>query len=116
MSGPTPRFPHHAVAVASSLALIGSSAFAGGRPSETERSWFPEFSGGWAFAQSDTNDVLDDDFTLSGGALFWPQNWAGIGYNLEAGDGQFFVEAKYHRIETDARDLEFVPVNFGFRW
>lgn len=236
MSGPTPRFPHYAVAAASSLALIGSSAFAGGRPSETERNWFPEFSGGWAFAQSDTGDVLDDDFTLSGGALFWPRDWPagielkltyaafditdesidainaaiaqdpsnsgriddgdldtwqftingvwgpgsnengfyltggvgayfldaeltntqlvyyppfcdpwywwwcvpggfgpgsvvqasdsstefglnfGIGYHLEAGDGQFFVEAKYHRIETDARDLEFVPINFGFRW
>jgi len=241
MLRPTPRLPYRALTVASSFALIGSSAFigssalAGGRPNETERNWFPVFSGGWAMAQSDTSDVLDDDFTISGGALFWPRAWdagielkltysgfdisddsinainaaiaqdpansgridggdldtwqftingiwgpgsdrdgfyltggigayhldakltntelvyypafcdpwfwwcvpggfgpgsvvqasdsstefglnVGVGYNVETGGGQFFVEAKYHRIDTDTRDLEFVPINFGFRW
>src|SRR5690606_4861645 len=83
MSRPTPRLSHCAIAVASGFALIGPSALAGGRPSETERNWFPQFSGGWAFAQSDTSDVLDDDFTISGGALFWPRNWdAGIELKL----------------------------------
>jgi len=83
MSAPTPRLSYCAIVVASSVALLGSSALAGGRPGETERNWYPEFSGGWGFAQGDTDDVLDDDFTISGGALFWPGDWkAGIELKL----------------------------------
>ena len=216
--------------------IAGSAAFAGGRPDDTSSRWFGDFSGGYAFAQGDTSDNVDDDWMLSGGAMFWPADWPagivfnlaygqfdltdeavqnintaiildpnnaglidggdvetwqltvngmwgpgsrdngfyltggvgayylkgtitetglvyyppfcdpwywwwcfpggvglgsiptgsdsttefgwnlGLGFSLEAGNGQFFMEARYHDVSTDNDDVTFVPVTFGYRW
>lgn len=63
-------------AAAAICALISTTALAGGRPNESSRSWFGDISVGWAFPQSDANDILDDDWTISGGVLFWPAEWS----------------------------------------
>src|SRR5690606_25757583 len=55
--------------------LTAATAWAGGRPNDSARSWFGDVSVGWAFPQSDADDILDDDWTLGGGVLYWPSDW-----------------------------------------
>jgi hypothetical protein len=55
--------------------LVTGAAVAGARPDDTSRNWFGFFNVGWVFPESDTGDVLDDDWTLSGGAMYWPVDW-----------------------------------------
>lgn len=72
-----------AIACGAVCVPLATTALAGGRPDNEQRSWFPEFSAGWAFPQSDTENILDDDWTLSGGALYWPADWAaGVEFSL----------------------------------
>lgn len=68
--------------VSAAAVFLSGSAWAGGRPEDTTRNWFPHFSGGYAFAESDTRSILDDDWTLSGGALYWPSR-SPVGLNLD---------------------------------
>jgi hypothetical protein len=225
-----------ALSCAVTVAVSSSVAQAGGRPDDQSKNWFGDFSGGWAFPEGNSGDILDDDWTISGGATYWPSDWAvginfgvgyskldisddairainaaiaadpnnsgtvdggdieswqftinaiwgpgsesnglyftggvgaysldatvtetglvyyppfcdpwywwwcypggvglgsivagsdstteigynlGLGYSLEAGDGQFFIEAKYHLIDTETDELTYVPLTFGFRW
>ncbi|MEJ2299254.1 MAG: hypothetical protein P8X94_12290, partial [Woeseiaceae bacterium] len=55
-----------------SLTLVSIQAHAGGRPDSSSRNWFGHISGGYAFASGDTSDAVDDDWTIGGGALYWP--------------------------------------------
>jgi len=225
-----------ALASAVTFAVSSTVAQAGGRPDDESRNWFGDFSGGWSFPISDSGDNLEDDWTISGGATYWPSHWpvglnigvaygkwdfssdaistinaaivadpnnsgriddgdveswqmtigaiwgpgsesngfyltggigayyldatitetglvyyppfcdpwywwwcypggvglgaivagsdsttelgynVGLGYSLEAGDGQFFVETKYHFIDTDTEEVTYAPLSFGFRW
>jgi hypothetical protein len=67
------------VACLTACVLLNTAAWAGGRPASTNRSWFGDLSVGWAFPQGDSDDILDDDWILGGGVLFWPADWpAGI--------------------------------------
>jgi hypothetical protein len=76
-------FVLRAILCGTTFLLLSTTAWAGGRPSDDLRSWFGEFSGGWALAQSSASDNLKDDWTLSGGALFWPSDWpAGIKFDV----------------------------------
>lgn len=56
--------------------LVGTEAHAGGRPDYSSRDWFGHIYGGYAFATGTTSDFLDDDWTISGGALYWPSHWS----------------------------------------
>jgi hypothetical protein len=59
------------------VCVLGNTAvWAGGRPNDSARSWFGDISVGWAFPQSDAGDVLDDDWTIGGGVLYWPSEWS----------------------------------------
>ena len=41
----------------------------------------------------------------------------GAGITFEVGLGsQIYIEAKYHRVETDPAALEYIPVVVGYRW
>ena len=41
----------------------------------------------------------------------------GLGLTFEMGSGsQLYLEAKYHRIETDPVATEYVPLVVGYRW
>lgn len=40
----------------------------------------------------------------------------GAGYSFNTYNGQFFVEAKYHQIQFEREDIEYIPLTVGFRW
>jgi hypothetical protein len=41
----------------------------------------------------------------------------GLGYSFRMDDGQVFVEAKYHTVNTDGSEkLSFLPITIGYRW
>ena len=41
----------------------------------------------------------------------------GAGLTFEVGLGsQIYIEAKYHRAETDPVEIEYIPVVLGYRW
>jgi hypothetical protein len=55
--------------------------WAGGRPDDSSRNWFGQFSMGAAVPAGDTSDILDTSFAISGGVLYWPSDWpAGINF------------------------------------
>jgi len=70
------------VATLIAMTLASVSAQAGGRPDSSSRNWFGHVSGGYALASGDTGDALDDDWTIGGGALYWPASWP-IGISLD---------------------------------
>jgi hypothetical protein len=49
-------------------------AWAGGRPDDSSRNWFGQFSLGAAAPAGDTSDILDTSFAISGGVLYWPSD------------------------------------------
>jgi hypothetical protein len=65
------------------LLVAGTSTFAG-RPDKSWKSWFGHFSGGYTLAQGDFGDYVDDTWTLSGGATYWPETWP-VGLDFELG-------------------------------
>lgn len=94
MSGLSLRVVHGVILTAAAFALISTTALAGGRPNDSSRSWFGQFSAGWAFPQSDANDLLDDDWTISGGVLYWPSDWSvGIQTDISYARFDFSSEA-----------------------
>lgn len=98
------------VSAAAVVALGGTAAYAGGRPEDTSRSWFPYVSGGYAFAQSDTSNVLDDDWTISGGALYWPSDWA-VGLQLDVTYANFDISSE--AIQAINTAVQQDPLNAG---
>ena len=81
------------VGVVCAAALITATAGAGARPDDTSRDWFGFVNLGWVVPQGDTSDVLDDDWTLSGGAMYWPSDWP-VGLVLEAAYSDLDVSNK----------------------
>jgi opacity protein-like surface antigen len=72
------------------VALLSSATWAGGRPDKPWKSWFGQFSAGYAFVQGDAGDTLDDDWFLTGGAMYWPGDWP-VGLSLDLGYVDFGV-------------------------
>lgn len=64
------------------IASLSAESHAGGRPDNSNRSWFGHIDGGYAFASGDTGDFLDDDWTIGGGAIYWPYGWP-VGLSLD---------------------------------
>lgn len=63
--------------------FVSTDAYAGGRPDASSRNWFGQINGGYAFATGTTSDFLDDDWTIGGGAIYWPSSWpVGIGLDI----------------------------------
>lgn len=66
-----------------SAVLPGNEAHAGGRPDNTTRNWFGQINGGYAFTTGTTSDFVDDDWTIGGGAMYWPSSWPiGVGLDI----------------------------------
>lgn len=64
-------------------AVVVADAHAGGRPDSSSRNWFGYIDGGYTFATGTTSDFLDDDWTIGGGAMYWPSSWpAGIALDI----------------------------------
>ena len=81
--------------------LVTTVAAAGARPDDTSRDWFGFFTAGWVVPQSDTSDVLDDDWTVSGGAMYWPTDWP-VGLVFEAAYTDLKVSNKALNAINDA--------------
>ena len=80
-----------AVALTTCIVLICSSSVPqAGRPDKSWKNWFGHLSGGWVFAQGDLSDIIDDDFTLHGGATYWPSDWP-FGIELDLSYTEFDV-------------------------
>ena len=98
------------VAIVAALCLVSSSALAGGRPDGSSRDWFGFISGGYAFADGKLGDIVDDDWTIGGGAMYWPSEWP-VGISIEAAWVDFdFSNAALNAL-NDAIDAD--PNNSG---
>jgi hypothetical protein len=91
-------------------ALIGTNAYAGGRPDSSSRDWFGHINGGYAFATGTTSDFLDDDWTIGGGAIYWPSDWP-LGIALDVNYWQMDLSSKSIQAINDAIDDD--PLNSG---
>jgi hypothetical protein len=62
--------------------LASSGASAQARP-DSPKDWFGHFSLSYTQPESDVSDLLDDGYTLSGGATYWPEDWpVGLVFDL----------------------------------
>jgi opacity protein-like surface antigen len=95
--------------IALALILATTSSFAG-RPDKSWKNWFGHFSGGYTQAQGDFGDIVDDDWTLAGGATYWPETWP-IGLDLELGYNDFDLSSAAIRAINDAISED--PANSG---
>lgn len=91
------------------LLLAVTSSFAG-RPDKSWKNWFGHVSGGYSMAQGDFADIVDDDWTLAGGATYWPETWP-IGIDLELGYNDFDLSSAAIKAINDAIDAD--PENDG---
>jgi opacity protein-like surface antigen len=62
--------------------VLSAPAHAGGRPDGSSGSWFGQIGTGWSFPTGDSDDFLNSDWTIGGGALFWPSDWP-VGISLD---------------------------------
>jgi opacity protein-like surface antigen len=60
---------------------------------------------------------------IPGTSIFYDETQTKFGYNFGAGitfevglGSQIYIEAKYHRAETDPVKLEYIPIVLGYRW
>jgi len=93
------------------MTLACAPAHAGGRPNGSTRDWFGQFGGGWAFPQGDLGNVADDDWTISGGAMYWPSDWR-FGIVIEAAYVDFELSRSAINALNDAIAAD--PANDGF--
>ncbi|MDX1384039.1 MAG: outer membrane beta-barrel protein [Thermoanaerobaculia bacterium] len=85
------------------LALFASAASAQPRPDKDWKNWFGHFKGSYSMPQGDAGDVLDDGWSLSGGATYWPETWP-VGLVLEADYTEFDISNSAIRSINDAID------------
>jgi opacity protein-like surface antigen len=65
------------------MITLSTETHAGGRPDNSNRSWFGHVDVGYAFANGDSSDFLDDDWTIGGGAIYWPSDWpVGLSFDV----------------------------------
>jgi hypothetical protein len=92
------------------ISMMSSQAWAGGRPPGETQNWFGYLQGGYGFAEGDTRDNLDDGWTLSGGAMFWPVNWP-VGLDFGLGYADFDLSSNSIQQINDAVATD--PSNSG---
>jgi len=78
------------IALAGLLLLAASSASAQTRPDKTWKNWFGHLDASYTLAQGDAGDVLDDGFSIGGGATYWPEQWK-IGLVLDIDYTEFDI-------------------------
>lgn len=95
------------------FAVSSSVAHGGGRPDDQSQKWFGDFSGGWAFPEGNSGDILEDDWTISGGATYWPSNWpVGLNFGVAYSKWDFSDDA----IRTINAAILADPNNSGSDW
>ena len=75
------------LALLSGALLLSQAATAQPRPDKDWKNWFGHFDGSWSMPQGDAGNVLDDGWSLGGGATYWPESWPiGIVFDLDYND------------------------------
>jgi opacity protein-like surface antigen len=73
--------------------LVASSAWAGARPDKSWKNWFGHFYGGYDFMTGDFGNIVDDGWTLGGGATWWPETTpVGLRFDLGYNNADFSRE------------------------
>jgi hypothetical protein len=71
------------------VGLLSISA-ANALPNKAWKDWFGHFEGSYVLAQGNFGDVVEDDFSFSGGATYYPESWpVGIDITLSWSDLDF---------------------------
>ena len=83
------------------LVLVSTAATAQPRPDKSWKSWFGHIDGSYSLAQGDAGDVLDDGFSIGGGAMYWPEDWA-VGLVLDLDYSEFDISSSTIREINDA--------------
>jgi opacity protein-like surface antigen len=90
------------------VGILSAGSTEAARPDKSWKNWFGHFSAGYVVAQGDFGDIVDDTWTVSGGATWWPGK---VGIDLELGWTDFSVSNDTIRAINDL--IESDPGNTG---
>ncbi|MDX1384958.1 MAG: outer membrane beta-barrel protein [Thermoanaerobaculia bacterium] len=85
------------------LAFSATVASAQPRPDKDWKNWFGHVKGSFTLPQADAGDVLDDGWSLSGGATYWPETWP-LGLVIELDYSEFDISNSTLRRLNNALD------------
>jgi hypothetical protein len=77
-------------AVALTIFMGATVASAQPRPNKSWKSWFGHADLSYALAEGEAGNVLDDGFSIGGGATYWPEQWK-IGLVLDLDYTEFDI-------------------------
>jgi opacity protein-like surface antigen len=83
------------------LLIFSASASAGARPDKDWKNWFGHFNLGYSFPTASFGDLVDEDWSLSGGATYWPESWP-VGLSLELGWTEYDFKSSAIQALNDA--------------
>ena len=90
------------------LGLLSSGSALAARPDKDWKDWFGHISAGYVVSQGDFSDIVDDTWTLAGGATWWP---GAVGLDLELGWTDFDISNEAIQRINDAIAED--PLNDG---
>ncbi len=92
------------------LLLFSASARGGARPDKDWKGWFGHFNFGYNLPTGSIGDIVGDDWSLNGGATYWPDTWP-VGLSLELGWAEYDVKNSAIQAINDAIQQD--PANSG---
>jgi opacity protein-like surface antigen len=72
------------IAFVLTLAALMSASVSQARPDKSWKNWFGHVETGYVLSQGDYSDIVKDDFSISGGATYYPESWP-VGIDLTLG-------------------------------
>lgn len=101
-------------ATAVSVLLAGSAAQA--QATKDFKSWYGHVAGGYALAEEDASDAVDDGFNLTAGATWWPSA-SPVGLRMELGYNQFDIKGDVLAdLDASDGDVEVWSLEAGGLW
>jgi hypothetical protein len=80
------------------------------------KDWYGHVAGGWVGVQGDAGDVLEDGWTISGGATFKPGEWP-LGIVIEGGYSGFdMTRSALDYFESSGGDADVWSLTTGAVW
>ena len=81
------------------VGVLSSGSTWAAKPDKSWKNWFGHFSFGYVAPQDDFGDFVDDTWTLSGGATWWP---GAVGLDFELGWTDFDLSKETIRLINDS--------------
>jgi opacity protein-like surface antigen len=72
------------------LGMLSSGSTWAGKPDKSWKNWFGHLAVGYVVPEGDLSDIVDDTWTLSGGATWWP---GPVGLDIDLGWSDFDVSS-----------------------